>query len=257
MALVFPWPPVATSAKMWNMTTPISKSYSMTSGKRFASAASTPRRKAKLTVYGRRNNGLGHMAALERLLQGGLNFVRLNSCRMAFGEVADFGREEPRSGGYFEWRRTQAPSTEFDWRDTNGEFRWFGGFSATSSLVSGSGGLSLLASGAFPAPGTVAALAGEFITVITAQAPDEGETRMISNNVIVREDGTALFKLVSPVTGPGRILLNASESGIFELDSDFPDLGRSGSEVPDISLEFREIFPGEVPEGLEEYNPWS
>lgn len=260
MANVYSWPPVAVIAKMWNLDQPVSRSYSMVSGRRFASASLPPRRRAKISVQGRRNYGLGYLAALERFLQGGLHLVRLTSCRMAFGEVGDFG-VYGRQGSYFDWRETGNASTEFGWRtqDSGDSFLWFEGFSAWASTVVGLGGRVIQVAGTLPPLGSIVALPGEFVTVFTSLNP-QGETHMVANVVKVQTGETgnvANFRLVTPVSGPGRINLNTSETGVFELNSPFPDLGRVGADVPDFTLDFREILEGEVSEGLTELNPWT
>lgn len=257
MANVYPWPPVAVAAKFWNLDTPISKSYSMTTGRRFASGSMTPRRMVKVTVQGRRNYGLGYMAALERLLEGGLHFVRISSCRMTFGEVGDFG-ETGRQGHFFDWRGNANASTEFDWRTQDGGdwFTWFEGFDAGASIVSGSSGRTIRVSASLPPQGTIVAVPGEFVTVFTALNP-QGETHMVTNVATVSSGRTADIKLATPVSGNGRINLNTSEEGIFELNSEFPDLGRSGAEVPDFTLQFREVLLAEIAEGIVEVNPWT
>lgn len=258
MAIVYAWPPVAAVAKTWNLDSPLSRSYGMTTGKRFASGARTPRRRVKVTVHGRRLNGLGHMAALERLLKGGLNFVRLTSCRMAFGQIPGEW-PEGRQGRFFSWRETGSPATEFSWMTQAGgdPFLWFEGMYITATVNSGSGGLTLTLTGDFP-PGQVVAMPGEFITVYTALNP-QGETHMVTNTAISSSGSlprTVVIRLATPVSGPGRVDLNTSETGIFELNSDFPELGRSGDSVPDLQLEFREILPSEIAEGFTEVNPW-
>lgn len=259
MATVYAWPPVAAIAKSWNLDTPISRSYSMTSGKRFASAARTPRRRVKVLVHGRREYGLGYMAALERALMGGINLVRLTSCRMSFGLIGDM--PDGRSGSYFDWRDTSDPATEFIWQTEDGgpSFIWFDGLFIDAAVVSGSGGRTLTVTGNFPRNGIIA-LPGEFITIFTSANPG-GETHMIANLVRASDTPanprTATIKLVTPASGPGRVDLGVHETGIFELNSAFPDLVRSGDQVPDFQLEFREVFESEIPEGIVELNPWT
>lgn len=255
MAIVYAWPPVLATSKTWNLDSPISRSYGMTTGKRFASAAGTPRRRATITVLGRRNNGLGHMAALERLLRGGINLVRLTSCRMAFGPVGEFG-PLGRSGSYFSWRVDGTPPTEFGWTVPDDPFVWFEGAFISATINSGSGGYRITLTGQIPA-NSVIAIPGEFITIITAANP-EGETHMVINTArsTAGPGQSVIIRLATPVSGPGRVNLNTFETGIFELNSDFPDLGR-GADVPDFPLEFREIFPGEIAEGITESNPWT
>lgn len=260
MANVYAWPPVAAVSKFWNLDAPVSKSYSMTSGRRFASSVMLPRRRAKVTVHGRRQNGLGYMAALERLLAGGINFVRLTSCRMAFGQVADFG-EDGRQGQFFNWREINDSATNFAWNEeaAGPEFLWFEGLFLQSNLVGGAGGRSITITGPLPR-NAIIALPGEFITVYTELNPN-GEVHMVTNLVMSNNSSTtprsATIKLATPVSGPGRVDLNTSETGIFELNASFPDLGRSGDSIPDLQLDFREVFPQEIPEGLVEVNPWT
>lgn len=254
MALVFAWPPVVSTMKTWNLETPISRSYGMLTGKRFASGAGSPRRKSRITVHGQRKNGIGHLAALERLLKGGLNFVRLTSCRMAYGEPGDFG-VNGRGGSYFEWRENSAPSTLFGWQTPPESFAWFEGAQIHAAANASSGGFSVTVTGQLPV-NSVVAMPGEFITVFTAANP-EGETHMVINTAVTGSfPPEAIIRLATPATGSGRVNLNTSETGVFELNSTFPDLGRSGG-IDTFSLDFREIFPEEVEEGLVEQNPWT
>lgn len=257
MAIVYSWPPVAAISKTWNLDAPISKSYSMVSGRRFASAVQMKRRRVKITVAGMRNNGRGYMAALERYLEGGVNFVRLTSCRLAFGLV-DLDQLE-RSGEMFTWRETSDVATEFDWAVTGiavDPFVWYEGVALQIRIIGAGGGLNVEIQDQSLTPGSVVALPGEFLTVITAAHP-EGETHMISNVVTVRADKSAVIRLVTPLSGPGQVNFNTSETGIFELNSEFPDLGYNGATVLDMQLEFREVLPEEIPEGIEESNRWT
>ena len=255
MVNIYPWPPVPAIGKFWNLDQPISKSYSMTSGRRYASKVMTPRRRAKIIVYGRRDYALGYMAALERLLEGGVHLVRLTSCRLTFGPVGEFPNGR---GGSFEfgWRETSVASTEFKWQVPDPEFIWYDGIYAYAGVVAGSGGTTIALNGELPV-NQIIAVPGEFITIHTALNPG-GEKHMVTNVAVSgNSQPRVTLKLATPVSGPGRINLNTSEVGLFELNSDFPDLGRSGAEIPDIELSFRQVFANEVSEGFTEVNPWS
>lgn len=208
-------------------------------------------------VHGRRDNGLGYMAALERFLDGGRNFVRLNSCRLAFGDI-DQDELRGRTGSYFNWL-TERNGDEFSWRtDSVGDtFLWFEG-SFVNSYTHATLANAITIQGVFP-PGGLLAIPGEFITLYTAANPN-GETHMVSAPVYATSVPgtlqTATVRLVTTPTGGGRADLGTSETGIFELTNQFPDLGRPGADVPDFELQFREVFPQEIAEGYFERNPW-
>lgn len=252
MAIVYPWPPVMAIAKSWNLDSPISKSYSMTTGKRYASSVKTPRRRVKVTVAGRRGNGIGYMAALERLLKGGVNFVRLSSCRMASAPTD--ATEELSGGEGFDW---ETPPIELSWETPPDSFLWSSSFAWDSIIVPTYGGRRLRIEDDNLPRGALLAVSGEFIRVITALNL-EGEVHMITAPARVSTDPNSkpfvVLKLATPASGPGRIVFNSYETGIFEIVGQFPDLGFSGTNDPDISLEFREVFPEEVAEGLMEAN---
>lgn len=250
MLNVYPWPPVLATSRSWNLKQPVARSYSMVNGRRVASTAKRPRRIAKLTVHPRRNYGFGYMVALERLLEGGVNLVRLKSCRMGWGVI-----NTP---------RLLMETAQVDWLSTDDQADWYSGGdlilwgdeenSGVPFSISEEGYV-LTVQGTGAEAGTVILAPGDFLTVFQGS---QQITVMATAPSVVQEDGSASVRLLQPLaSGSGTVLFGTFESGLFEMIGDFPELTKEGSGPQRVELNFRQVFEDELRSELREVNPWT
>lgn len=252
MVNVIAWPPVGVFGRSWTMELPTGRSRSMIDGREYVSAAQRRRRLAALDVRGRRDYGSGYMEALWRLMDGGVHLVRLNSCRIPWGKVDV--RPEQRGGGYYNWT---VPDEAFTWQAPD-EFEWFDGANLGFTLTGASAGGYIVTVPGLP-PNALIAIPGEFVTIYADRADVVGERHMIAAPARSGPAGVVRIRLLSQptISGPSAwISIGTRDTGVFRLQSDWPQAMRRLGGTDNYSLSFREVFEDET-DGFTEINPWT
>lgn len=249
---VFAWPPVAVVGTEWAVVDPVSSSQSLITGADYISAAQRRRRVAVLNVQAAHGDSGGYMKALERILRGGVHCVRLHSRPLNYGPgpVPDSLRQS----WPLVWRTGGDPLA---WRTgSDRRLSWYtGGYDgaiakAEEILETGSSGFGRARITGLP-PSVRIARAGEFVTVY-AQV---NETRMLLRPVDTNSDGEATIWTDEPFSGGGRINFGTSETGIFR-PIQIPRGVQPMWDAWEVSWSFRQVFPDEVRDDLEEIDPW-
>lgn len=257
MTNIYPFPPVSAVSRTWNYKQPVARSYSMLSGRRVASTSKRPRRYAAVTVHGRRNNGFGYMTALERLLEGGVHLVRIESCRLGQGKLTDM--PEFAATEAFDWIRL--PASQFKWTPDEEDISIIP-WSTTNVVLTPAAGSNLTSSvplvrlTGLP-PFQLVATPGDMVEFTDSSA--NKDTVMVSSIGVTDASGTVEFRLVRPVSvGPTitAMRFGVRESGIFEIIGGFPELTRGGQGPENVPLQFREVFMDELVGSVVEINPW-
>lgn len=245
---VYAWPPVPAVGREWTVDAPVSMSRSALTGRRYASAAQPARRLASLTIHGRVSYGAGYMEALKRYLDGGINLVRLSSCKIPVGKIGvapDTLRSTP-----LEW---EAGGVDLDWTSGGTPLVWYAGtpFFGTVSTVAGVPRLTVFG---LP-PNTLIALPGEFLTIYLDEGDQTGETHMIAAPATTNSAGSVSIRLVTLPSFGGRVSFGTSETAVFEVEGGLPRAMRPANLDWTYSWSFREVFANEVG-GFTEINPW-
>ncbi|SDX81213.1 hypothetical protein [Roseicitreum antarcticum] len=81
MTVIYPFPPLFAVSSEWTEVAPVRRSRSAFSGQRFVSSAGPARRVAHVSIsaLSGARDGAGYSESLKRLLDGGINLVRLTS----------------------------------------------------------------------------------------------------------------------------------------------------------------------------------
>lgn len=243
MAEVYAWPPVAVVARYWTMEAPIGRSRSLITGASYVSASQRRRINAGFDVAGWPRHSAGYLEALWRLLDGGVNLVRLRSCRIPYGHTVDNSLRGERP---LTWT---TPPTEIGWEAGGSEMLWITGAALSYSLIAGQ--TAIRVSG-LP-PNARVALPGEFATIDNV---DASEVIMITSEAVSNASGEAVVGLIRAPTAAGRVGLGGSETGIFELASDWPRVMNRNGFPENYQLQFRQVFADERGPFVE-MNPWS
>jgi len=190
------------------------------------------------------------MVALERLLEGGVNLVRLRSCRMGWGVV-----NTPQlltGASSIDWF---SPANEIDWFNGNDLILWGDETSTGVAFTLSEGGTVLVVAQTGAEAGTVVLAPGDFITVFQGS---EVKTIMVTAPAVVQAGGSVSVRLLEPLdSASGTVLFGTFEQGLFEMIGEFPDLTKDGSGPQSVELTFRQVFEDELREELQEINPWT
>jgi len=242
MTKVFAWPPVGVVSRDWTIYAPVNESRSLITGRRYLSAHQPRRRVVDLTVDGGRRYGAGYMEALKRYLDGGVNLVRLTSCKIPHGRL-DVDTAHRQSLPVV-WSSEGQP---VDWRRPSEPVTWYLGVKLTGQR-NFSGPVPQIRVDGLPS-GTLVGLPGEFIQFA-------GKTYMIASPVRSNDTGRAWVRVTDPVLDEeGEVSIGVKETAVFEAVS-IPRGGRAGNEFTPYDWSFREVFADEVG-GFEEINPWN
>ncbi len=245
MANVYAWPPVGHVAAEWSQIAPVGRSKSLITGGTYVSAAQRRRRVAKLEVsalaLGR--NGAGYIEVLKRLLDGGVHLVRLWSTPINWhlDDQASFtARTRPMS-----WI---VPPGQIDWETDAEPFGWWTGPGVTEGEATTDGGFPALRVTGLP-PNQLAVRPGELITMIG------GDTAMALRATSSDDDGVAVIRLLSEISGSGRVVIGTRETGVFEADS-IPRAVQPMGQNWFYSWSFTEVFEDEGRGPFTEVDPW-
>lgn len=244
---VYPWPPVGATAAEWTVSDPVSRSTSLITGRRYVSAAKRRRRLATLQVQAQFRDAAGYMEALKRLLQGGVNLVRLTGYPVNRGEAVASGAAE--LGYPLGW---QMPEPPLGWQVAGAPLVWAiaGGLPA-SPIASADGPVVRVES---LAPSSPVIRPGEFVVVTLATGAVE--SRMATAPATSNAAGVAFIRVDSGISGDGTAVLTDRETGVFEA-LEMPRAVRPFAGGWEYGWAFREVFGDEVDGGFEERNPWA
>ncbi len=248
MAVIYAWPPVAATARLWTTDIPVSVSENFFDGAVRASGALPVRREAFLSVSG---IGCDEMAAgwlenLRILLAGGENYVRLYSGPVNWRQSAAHDGFVRRAdvvdlldeGVDVDLTDDGTAVTIYDGRVLNAVATTDAGFPAIS--VTG-----------FP-PNRLVARPSEFITY----QPDSAAPVTVRVLAAAVSDGTgaATIRLMSAVAGAGRINVGVRDTGVFRCTS-FPKVPQPDFGDWSIDMQFVEVLPDEYG-AASEVDPW-
>jgi hypothetical protein len=253
MTTVFAFPPVRISShSAWVERAPINVSRSFFSGKRFVSAAQRKRRAAQLVVAGLSGDraGAGYMENLRLLLEGGAHLVRLVSRPVNWWVDAAY-LEASRQSQPVVW--STSGDGDVQWYD-GGEVTWLDGVPLAGIATTDSDGFpAITITGA--APNMLIARAGDLLTLFSPVDDTVGTTVRVMTNATTDVTGAATIRLMSALTGSGRVNIGTSETAVFEMVAmSEPVQPTQGNWFYDLS--FLEVFEDEVPDGFTEVDPW-
>lgn len=252
MATVYAFPPVETVGDEWDIEAPVNVSRSFFTGKRYVSAAQRVRRVASFSVSALApdGSGAGYMSNLKILLEGGENLVRLNSPSINPWRI-DMKLKAKRQSRQVTWSNDDDPSIEW----TNGApAPWFSGTTLLGEGVTDAGGFHAIAITGAP-PNIIIARPGDYLTLLSPITATTGQNARVMTIARTDASGAATIRLMSQVTGSGRVNIGVSVSAVFEavgmpramqpFDGDWPQV-----------WSFREVFADEVDGGFVEVDPW-
>jgi len=240
MVTVYAWPPVGHVAAEWTVHDPVSRSRSLITGASYVSAAQRRRRVARLDVsaLSADRNGSGYIEVLKRLVNGGVNLVRLHSTPIIWHldeEAQHTGRAMPMS-----WI---VPVTRIDWHTPPAGIQWWTDTPPQGTALSGN---RVSVSGL--RPDALAARPGELVTM-------GADTAMVMRPAYANASGVAVLHLLTPLTGSGIIVIGSRETGVFEAD----EMARAAQPVGQNwshSWAFTEVFEDERGP-FTEVDPWN
>lgn len=244
MVNVYSWPPVAVVARYWTQEQPVSRSRSLITGASYTSAAQRKRLVAGFDVAGWPMYSSGYLEALWRLLDGGVHLVRLTSCRIAHGStVAD----DRRGGSPVTW---EAPPAPVVWATPPDPVTWVVGTYLRGAKTTADGVPAVTVTG-LP-PNALVALPGEFVTF---HLEGGDQTHMILTPAKTNGAGTVTIRLATTPTMSARVSIGYSETGVFEISSDWPRVMNRARLSENYGLEFRQVFEDERGP-FTEIDPW-
>lgn len=252
-AIVYAFPPVRITAHTpWFVRAPVNVSRSFFTGARNVSAAQRPRRVAELVVSGLSGDrdGAGYMENLRLLLRGGIGLVRLTS-RPVNWWMDDSRLRARRQSRPVSWVTPDDPSVE--WSDGD-PVTWFAGQPLMAVAITDAGGFPAIQITGGP-PNILIARPGDLVTLFAPIGAVTGESARVMTTARTDAAGDAVIRLMSALTGEGRVNIGTTETAVFEvLSMSEPVQPTSGNWS--YSLSFSEVFANEVPGGFDEVDPW-
>jgi hypothetical protein len=253
MTKVYAFPPVRITAySPWFERAPINVSRSFFTGARMISAAQRKRRATQLVVEGLAGDrdGAGYMENLRLLLEGGESLVRLVS--LPVNRLVDDCRLRPRRQSQpVAWQT--GTDADVQW-DNTGNVTWFTGQPLLGTATTDGGGFPALSITGAP-PNTLIARAGDLLTLFSPITATTGTTARVMRSTVTDGSGAATIRLMSALSGSGRVNIGVTETAAFELVSmSEPVQPMSANWSYDLS--FSEMFADEVAGGFTEVDPW-
>jgi hypothetical protein len=249
MIKVFSFPPVAVVGHEWTETAPISVSRSLFTGREYISAHARRRKQVTLSVsaLGRDRLGAGYMEALKRLLDGGVNCVRLQSYPINWwldGQGQFYGSNE------ITW--FSEGTDPLPWETSGGELTWYSGLFlfAVPGTDAGVPSVSLTD---LPA-NTQVARPGDFVTVYTGTDDIYGQAAMVVAPAVTDGSGNVTIRLAKALP-EGRAAIGLADTGIFRTDQ-MPRAMQPVASDWNYTWNFRQVFPEELG-SFTEVNPWA
>lgn len=245
MINVYAWPPVGVVGSEWSEIAPVRRSQSMLTGADYMSTVQRRRRVATLEVsaLARGRSGAGYSEALKRLLDGGVNAVRLHSYPINWH--LDAVRNELQSSP-LHWTTN---GTDLEWEDDGTELLWFTG-AGLQGTVGTEGGWDVVHITGAPA-NTLLIRPADFVRVYGAE---EGVAQAVTE-AHSDANGEATIRLFDPLPNDGVVSLGDRES-IVARPVSIPRAVQPHASNWSYTWEFREIFSDEVG-GFNEVDPWT
>lgn len=245
---IFAWPPVGVVGTEWTADQPIQRSRNAWTGARSVSAMGPRRRLAALNVSALAKDawGAGYSESLKRLLDGGVNLVRLRS-----GAINWHLQPTPYRPAPLGWTTGGNPLA---WGVDGQPLRWFTGPTLAATPGTDSEGYDTITVTGLPA-GVVLAGPGDVLRVYPSSGPgaEAGVSAQIVAPVRADADGVAVARLFSPVPA-GVVSFGDSEEAVFEA-LEMPRSPQSIGANWFYRWSFIEVLPAEYA-GAEEVNPW-
>jgi hypothetical protein len=249
---VYACPPFRLTGWEWTVVDPVQRSQSLLTGADYQSTAQRRRRIASLSVSagGGDATGAGYSEVLKRLLQGGVNAVRLYS--YPINRYADErGNLSSRNSVPIVWT---SGDVTMEWTSGGVEMVWLSGAQLFGTTGTDDGWPSVTVTG-LPS-NTLVARPGEFVTIFENVGDTEGDTAMVLDKSVTDGTGTAVIRLMDalPSLTGARISLGTQDTGVFRPTS----MPRSIQPLVGnwfYDWEFYEVFADEVG-GFTELNPW-
>lgn len=248
---VYAWPPVGVTGWEWTEVAPVAVSRSIITGADYTSAAGPRRKLAALNVsaLGRGRSGAGYIENLKTLLDGGTHLVRLNSTPVNWW--LDAARlQSVRQSQPLTWQSGAVPLA---WQSGAAPLKWFSGavLTGTATTVSGTPALSV----AGLPPSQLVARPAEYVTLFVDGGDLVGTTARVLTEARSDASGVAVIKLMSALSGAGRVNIGTSESAVFKAET-LPRAMQGIKGDWSYAWSFRQVFSDEVG-GFTEVNPWT
>jgi len=244
MTVIYAWPPLKARASMLTDEMPVRQSRGIFSGTDWGSSAGPRRLLVRLTVSSLAGNrdGAGLCQSLNRLLDGGINLVRLPL--PAVNRCLDGATPT----NPLDWTYDSDP---LDWTYDSDPLLWFSGPVRAATVTTLHGFPALALTGLVP--GVLICRAFEVIRVWDGH-DDEGASRAVTT-VFADASGNAVIPLHEALPA-GIVSTGASATAVFRVTS------MQGADQPVgadwyYTWSLREVLAGEIPEGTTEVDPWA
>jgi hypothetical protein len=224
----------------------------MITGAEFVSASQRRRRVASIEVSSRfspHSAGRGYMVALKRLLQGGVNLVRLHYTQFNW-ECLDIAQNE-RAGGFIQW---SGPPQDIDWLGPPQEIQWSWG-TILSFTPTTDGGFPAIEVSGFT-PGSLVALPGEYVVIYANNDDHVGTSVMVLAPAVTNAGGAAVIRLTDEPPAGSRVSIGGADTGVFRA-TELPRSSETMAGDFTYSWNFEEVFADEGRGPFEEVDPWN
>ncbi|MFN6976944.1 MAG: hypothetical protein ACK4OP_02385 [Gemmobacter sp.] len=245
---IIAWPPFGTISAEVGVEQRVQRSVALFSGRRAVSSLGPSRRVAVIGIsaLARGRSGAGYAHMLARLLDGGMNLVRVPLPPVTWH--ADRCRGAWRNTGPLDWTAAGDPLA---WSAGNAALRWFAGL-ALAGVAGTADGWPVLTVSGLP-PGAPAVRPGEVVRVWTPVPLASAVARALAP-AHADATGAAVVRLDAALPS-GVVSLGDREDGVFEVTA-IPQAAQPVSGDWSFSWPLREVLPHEVPAGAEEVDPW-
>lgn len=244
MTVIYEFPPVAVRGRMWTVHAPVMRSRDAITAARYVASSGPALRRAHTEIKSRTCllDGSGLAESLIRLLDGGVNMVRIHSPR-------PLRRGRRLATGLVEYREDDDVVV---WRDGDDEVSHFSASPALGVAHTVTGYHAIRLTGLPPNE-----LAVQANDVLRSYAPDgtsRGTARAIAP-AWADAAGEAVVLLFEALAA-GIISVDDRESAVFEIDGEFPEVIQPWSGEELYPFTWIEVLPEHIPAGATERNPW-
>jgi hypothetical protein len=238
MTRVIAWPPIAVEASMWTTYAPVRRSRTVFSGERFVASTGPARIRAGFDLLARncREDGAGTAETLIRLLDGGVNLLRVPSPAVGTQTIAALNRAP---GGTYTRRLSPGVWLNHNWQGT----------------VTTSGVFDALAFTGLPA-NRLLVRSGEVVRSLHATSGDSQGTARAIRTTFTNGSGAATVAIDAPLPA-GVISFGDFEERVFEMEGPPPEVWSARTGGWSYRFTMTEVFAEEIPSGATEVNPWT
>ncbi|WP_127104372.1 hypothetical protein [Pararhodobacter zhoushanensis] len=245
MTVIYAFPPLKYTATLLDDELPSRSSRGVFSGQDYVSSSGPRRRVIRVTASSLSGNrdGAGMSASLNRLLDGGVNLVR-----MACPSINWCHEARPLASAPLTWTTEGDP---LEWTDGGDPLLWFTGPALAATVTTLNGFAALALTGL--TPGALVCRAYDVIRVYV-EGEDGGASRAVKT-VFADASGDAVIPLFDALPA-GIVSVGDTETAVFRVTSRSPsDQPVSGNWM--YSWALREVLPDEYPEDATEVDPWA